>query len=217
MRDLQPRYASKATTASPPFLELREESSVAFEPAELRPPGLRLVSALADESGAASEFLKSRYALSVPRTENLSATIGIGGLGVREFAAPRLSVSEDFQQIAGYEVTVSRVRELLSEPETDEYGISRPTPYAYHRALQLLEGASRQARHPIPRGSASTDSEGGIRVTWTRTNRELRLVVASSVERDSYIYYEAGDSYGVEAVSSSKDLARWVEWLVAER
>lgn len=184
---------STATTASRPFIDLSEDSWVVSE------RSTRAWQQPAPQRG--NQALITRLPQD-PTTPKFRA------------AAP--CVSEGVARGPGHEVTLFRLRELLEEPETDEYGIARPSLYAYETAVKLLESAARLARVPVPRGSASTDFEGGVRLTWRFQNRELRLVLPASPQGKSYVYHESADNYGVDAVSSGEDLAKWLEWLAAE-
>jgi Iap family predicted aminopeptidase len=115
----------------------------------------------------------------------------------------------------GIRVTLARLSELLEEPETDDYGIARPRMDAYEASVALLEAASNLIQASVPPGSASTDAEGGVRITWRVGDRELRLVVHAEAKR--YLYHECGDDYGIESARSPEDLAKSLEWLSGRR
>jgi hypothetical protein len=115
----------------------------------------------------------------------------------------------------GIQVTLARLAELLEEPETDDYGIARPSERTCKGAAALLEAASNLIQDSVPPGSASTDAEGGVRITWRVGDRELRLVVDAEAKR--YLYHECGDEYGIESARSPEDLAKSLEWLSGRR
>lgn len=189
---LRQSYPSGATTAWPPFFEAVEPGAMVGEPprAQRAPSAWR-----APEQSLATLFRDVRI-LTIPE--------------------PVRSASEDVTQTSGYTITLSRLGELLNEPETDDYGIARPTSYSYNLTVDLLRDASRLTRLPVARGSVCADSEGRVRVTWRRPERELRLVVASSASDESYVYYEAGDEYGVKPICSARELAMWLDWLAGQ-
>src|SRR5262249_32993920 len=97
------------------------------------------------------------------------------------------------------------LKELLNGEEQDEDGILRPTSQAFSLATKMLIDASHMLIFDcrsqgqgflFPRGDASTDSEGGIRVEWSKKSCSVRLVVAASDTGKSYIYYEFPEGFG---------------------
>lgn len=113
----------------------------------------------------------------------------------------------------GLRAVLERLAALQEEEEVDDYGISRPTDYAYDTACDLVVGAASHLGGRFPRGSASTDSEGGIRVEWIHREREVRLIVPAHEGGRMYVYHEAGEEYAVEEMVSAAILAHWLEWL----
>jgi uncharacterized protein YuzE len=65
-------------------------------------------------------------------------------------------------------VTLKRLIALLEEDETDEYGILQPTQFAFKLAMRLVVEAYEVMGDSFPRASASTDEQGGIRLTWRK-------------------------------------------------
>lgn len=183
---------SGATTAQPLFFRTAEHEAMSGEPA------------------------RKAWAGAVRPAPELSSATGRGHLQIRTIVQLVLSAGQDVTRTSGHAVTLSRLRELLREPETDDYGIARPAAYSYDLAVALLEGAARLTRLPMGRGSVCTDSEGRVRVTWKSPERELRLVVASSPSDECYVYHEAGDEYGVKPVRSAEELANWLDWLAGQ-
>jgi hypothetical protein len=111
---------------------------------------------------------------------------------------------------------LSDLRDLMKEggeDEEDEYGVLRPTGYAFRTALNLIIEASFLLIDGYPFGCASTDSEGGIRIEWFKTTGEIRLVIPASKEKEPYIYYEFGEKYGVDRQANADKLARWINRL----
>src|SRR5437868_14503020 len=60
------------------------------------------------------------------------------------------------------QVTLSRLVSLLEEEEIDDYGVLRPTLFAFMTALELIAGASLQISSGLPRATPCTDEQGGI-------------------------------------------------------
>ncbi|HEY9833199.1 MAG TPA: hypothetical protein V6D26_21785 [Stenomitos sp.] len=111
-------------------------------------------------------------------------------------------------------ITFIRLQSLLEgEEDEDDYGAAKPSVYAYGTALALVSEAARLMSNRFARASASTDEKGGIRLTWTRPEAEVRLVCAHQSDKPTYIYHETGDEYGVERDVSASTLARWLDWL----
>ncbi len=112
-------------------------------------------------------------------------------------------------------VTLKRLVALLEEDETDEYGILQPSQSAFKLAMRLVVGAYEAMGDRFPKASASTDEEGGIRLTWNKLSPEcqVRLVCPASSEQQAYLYHELGDNYAVERDVTASVLVQWLEWL----
>jgi len=107
---------------------------------------------------------------------------------------------------------IGQLVELMKEPETDDYGILRPTRHAFDTACHLLTDAaivSALAGRQIPRGCASTDAEGGLRIEWVREKSSVHLAVPATPERDGYVYHEIDHNYGTVS-ATPEALARWL-------
>jgi hypothetical protein len=102
---------------------------------------------------------------------------------------------------------------LCNEEPEDDYGILRPTQYAFFTTVQLLISAGLQSRKRLPYGSVASDSEGGVRIEWYRDGREVRLVVPASEDGQPYIYHESDDVYNIERNPSASTLSRWLDWI----
>lgn len=110
-------------------------------------------------------------------------------------------------------ITLSRLQALLNEEDEDDYGIAKPSAYAYGTALALVSEAVRLMASAFTRASASTDDKGGIRLTWLRPNAEVRLVCAHQSDKPTYLYHETDDEYEVEHNVSALTVAHWLNWL----
>lgn len=112
-------------------------------------------------------------------------------------------------------ITQDRLIELLQEEDEDEYGILKPTIYAFDKAWNLVLAASQLMKNSFKRASISTDSEGGIRLTWTKQQpeAEVRLICPKEPNKQIYLYHEKDSQYGVVKDVSGFTLASWLQWL----
>jgi hypothetical protein len=114
------------------------------------------------------------------------------------------------------QVTLSRLVSLLEEEETDDYGVLRPTLFAFVTALELIVGASLQLLSGLPRATPCTDEQGGIRFEWSRPARQVGLVVPAHQGGRMYVYHADGDERGLAEQVSASTLANWLRWLVTD-
>ena len=112
-------------------------------------------------------------------------------------------------------VTLKRLVALLEEEETDDYGILQPTPAAFKLAMGLVVEAYDVMGDRFPKASASTDEQGGIRLTWSKVEPDcqVRLVCPAAANQTAYLYHESGDDYAVEREVTVSTLLQWLEWL----
>ncbi|MER3493437.1 MAG: hypothetical protein C4323_14560 [Mastigocladus sp. ERB_26_2] len=113
------------------------------------------------------------------------------------------------------QITQSRLIELLQEDNEDDEGFLKPTPYAFDKAWKLVNNASQFMRNCFPKAWVSTNDEGGIRLTWSRLEKEaeVRLICGSEPNKPTYLYHEKGEKYGVVNDVSGLSLAGWLQWL----
>jgi hypothetical protein len=112
-------------------------------------------------------------------------------------------------------VTLKRLLALLDEEETDEYGLLQPSQSAFKLAIHFLVETYDVMGERLPKASASTDEEGGIRLTWSRLEpeREVRLICPARTDQQPYLYHELGNDYAVERDVTVSILMQWLEWL----
>ena len=112
-------------------------------------------------------------------------------------------------------VTLKRLLALLEEDETDDYGILQPSQSAFKSAMRLVVEAYEIMGDSFPRASASTDEQGGIRLTWSKLEpeSEVRLICPVDANQSIYLYHELGDTYAVENNLTTSILVQWLEWL----
>ena len=106
-------------------------------------------------------------------------------------------------------VLLVRLEALLEEEEEDAYGRLRPTPEAFESARRLLHSAEPEYGAPLPAGSVSTDSKGGIRITWIKGTQELQLICPAD-SNTAHLYYERQSDYGMEHGVNGRTLAEYL-------
>lgn len=109
--------------------------------------------------------------------------------------------------------TIDRLVDLLDEPAEDDYGDASPTQHAFRSAYRFIEKAEKQLAVKVL-GSASVDSLGGIRVTWKKKGREIRLVVPHANAEQPYIYEQSSRNYNAIHQITPDVLAGKLSWLV---
>ncbi|GAB4177826.1 MAG: hypothetical protein Fur006_09760 [Coleofasciculaceae cyanobacterium] len=112
-------------------------------------------------------------------------------------------------------ITLKRLVALLEEDDIDDYGILQPSQYAFKTVMKLVVEAYELMGDRFPKASASTDEEGGIRLTWTKLEPEceIRLICPAHANLSAYLYHELGESYAVEHDISASTLVHWLERL----
>jgi hypothetical protein len=83
------------------------------------------------------------------------------------------------------------------EEYEDEWGATRPTPYAWRVSLEILQKLGKLMTEDFPLGFASLESDGGIEIIWKNynTKNEVRLLIPSCNDIDMSIYIR---HYGYE-------------------
>jgi len=116
--------------------------------------------------------------------------------------------------LINFRITMQRLLELLDLDEEDDYGILRPTEYAFRTAVKLVVEAYDAIGEKFPKASTATDEVGGIFLDWTSLDpeRTVRLFCPFSPERRTDIYHHASDEYGVDDVVSVPTLVQWLQW-----
>lgn len=108
---------------------------------------------------------------------------------------------------------IRQLIELREAEESDEYGTLRADKDAYETACQLVTDAAivlGNDKRAIPRGNASTDAEGGVRIEWIRKNASVHLVVPAKSKAPPYVYHEVDGPYSTVA-ATAESLARWLK------
>lgn len=99
------------------------------------------------------------------------------------------------------------VRVDLDDPER-----TAPSNLAFFKVWELLTQASLVRIKPLPSAAVSSTDDGGIRVQWLGTRRQVRLVVAPDDNGRSYIYYQDQNAHGLEWDVRAEVLVRFLDW-----
>jgi hypothetical protein len=129
--------------------------------------------------------------------------------------APNLITETSPQSgLLNYRITAQRILELLELEEEDEYGILKPTEYAFRTAMKLVLGAYDIMRDSFPKASACPDEKGGIMLDWSKNNPDcaIHLFCQKSPEIQAYISHQKGDEYAGDYEVSSPRLSYWLQW-----
>jgi hypothetical protein len=114
---------------------------------------------------------------------------------------------------SGLRQTLRSINAVANEPEEDDdYGPARPTDFAHNLAVNLMDRAA-SLLESFPAGSACTDGVGGIRITWRKQTREIRLVLAPAPQGRSYLYEQEGEHYQITEEIAEDMVAAWLRWL----
>ena len=129
-------------------------------------------------------------------------------------ANQQITDSNSTKGLSNFRVTVERLLELLDLEEEDEYGILRPTEYAFKTAMKLIVEAYDILGDNFPKASTSTDDSGSITLDWTslEPDRTVRLFCPFSAIQAVDIFHHTKDEYAVEDIVSSPTLVYWLQW-----
>jgi hypothetical protein len=110
-------------------------------------------------------------------------------------------------------VSISRLFLLLDENGEDDYGQIGPSQFAFKTAFLMVAHAIALLDEDLPCAPV-VDAEGGIRITWTRYNKQIKLICPSGKDAPVYIYQSspAGNSLRDKNVTASV-LADRLSWL----
>jgi hypothetical protein len=108
---------------------------------------------------------------------------------------------------------VDGLRRLLQAPESDDFGLVRPSQSSVAKASAILFPLV-QRRFSIPEPfDIGTDHDGAIRMTWENGPRSLELVVPYERDAAAYFYYSDADHYGMEEDLTPTGTSNRFEWL----
>ena len=129
-------------------------------------------------------------------------------------AKEQITGSSSNSGLSNFRITVERLIELLDLEEEDEYGILRPTEYAFRTAMKLVVEAYDSMGNSFPKCSTGTDDQGSIRLAWQNRNADcrIRLFCPSNAEDKAYIYHQKNLEYKSEDIIAASRLVYWLEW-----
>jgi hypothetical protein len=129
-------------------------------------------------------------------------------------AKEQITDSSSNNGLSNFRITIERLIELLDLESEDEYGILRPTEYAFRTAMKLVVEAYDSMGNSFPKCSIGTDDQGSIRLAWQNINadRRVRLFCPHNPDRKAYIYHQKSEEYGSEDITSAVILVHWLEW-----
>lgn len=110
-------------------------------------------------------------------------------------------------------VSLSRLICLLEESGEDDYGQIGPSQFAFKTAFLLVANAVAILDQDLP-AAPVVDSEGGVRITWNRFDKQIKLVCPAKKDAPVYIYQSspAGSSLRNQNVTAAV-LAERLQWL----
>ena len=129
-------------------------------------------------------------------------------------ANEQITDSNSTKGLSNFRVTVERLLELLDLEEEDEYGILKPTEYAFKTAMKLIVEAYDVLGYRFPQASTSTDDAGSIRLAWQNKNADcrVRLFCPSNADTQAYVYHQKNEEYKSEDIIYVSTLVDWLEW-----
>ncbi len=105
--------------------------------------------------------------------------------------------------------------ECKTSPDYDT-NYQQPTSYAVTRTQNLLQDSSAILGNDLPLGTLLPDGNGGIRIEWIRSVRELSVMVPAKADGKEYLYHEEDTDYKVEHNLTPHSLAQWLRWLESD-
>lgn len=116
--------------------------------------------------------------------------------------------------VAPISVSHQRLLDLLLEHGNDDYGRIDPTQFAFKTACEFVLRAESMLEWDI-RSSPVVDSEGGIRVTWTNGDKQVKLFCPASANASVYIYESSPTGSSVHNQNVTVEtLANRLSWLL---
>jgi hypothetical protein len=109
-----------------------------------------------------------------------------------------------------------QINDLAFQGEGDEFGLLRPSIFAFRACNSLILDLISDGYPPAP-SDIGVDRNGDIRITWTSKDREAELVFPSEQSLSHYLYYSSPDSYGTEMRVTKAGALKWINWVMAAK
>jgi hypothetical protein len=114
-------------------------------------------------------------------------------------------------QDPAFRVFLKALFELTKEPNP----FNRPTDHALNAALELTWGArSLLGARGWTTPDVDTDTDGGVRLTWNRGEREVVAVLPKNSDLQRYLFYSDRDGRGAITNFETGSLADRLNWVV---
>ena len=139
------------------------------------------------------------------------------GFNLMTLAKEQITDSGSNYSRSGLSITLKRLGELYEgEDDEDEYGILKPSDFAFKTALNLVVEAHSVMGNSFPKASACTDHQGGVSLTWTSVTPACKVrLFCPFIDDDEQlvrIYYRKNDEHGSEKVISATTLVDRLQW-----
>src|SRR5262249_26460762 len=99
---------------------------------------------------------------------------------------------------SGLAQTFAELQEGFADDEEYDETFLRPTATAFAAALSMTVQVYLLMAERFPRASVAADGGGGVRLTWTDGDRNVRLVFSAREPESPYLYHETALQYGLE-------------------
>ena len=99
-------------------------------------------------------------------------------------------------QNSKYQKTKQRLLEIDDvncEEDEDDWGVTRPTTFAWQKSLKCLEEIEKYMQSNFPLGFANLASNGGIDLIWKNHKKENEVIVFIPSKEDENISLYIGD------------------------
>lgn len=93
----------------------------------------------------------------------------------------------------------------------DDYGAKEPTAYASARVEVIMGQVPDTLKELAGKAVIGTSYEGGIRAQWIYPEADVRLVIPPAEGGQEYVYYEQGDTYGLEKTDRFVARLAWLK------
>ena len=111
-------------------------------------------------------------------------------------------------------ISLSRLLEVLEVNGEDDYGAAGPSQFAFLTAFRIILDAIAIIGEDFA-SSPSIDPEGGVRITWRRGDRIVKLICPATRDKAPYVYHSSpsGNALRTENVTATY-LADRLSWLI---
>jgi len=112
-------------------------------------------------------------------------------------------------------LSISELLEAINALDLDEDEDVKPTEYAKTLARKLLTMAPVGLNAHFSKSRVTVGPSGGLRLSWSNFDKEVRLICGGSYANKTYLYREQGDWTSVSEQKDGYQLAEWLRWLEA--